>query len=119
MIQKKKIISAQNKVKFLDNYKNIYYFSKLNADDKFDEIIGYDLNSDLNKEKFQSKDKFNEFVEPKLSGKEVSIKDNITIIKDGKFTSCKSTNEKEGCPCLLYTSPSPRDRTRSRMPSSA
>ena len=24
-----------------------------------------------------------------------------------------------GCPCLLYTSPSPRDRTRSRMPSSA
>ena len=30
----------------------------------------------------------------------------------------------EGCPekymgCLLYTSPSPRDRTRSRMPSSA
>jgi len=24
-----------------------------------------------------------------------------------------------GAPCLLYTSPSPRDRTRSRMPSSA
>ena len=25
----------------------------------------------------------------------------------------------ESYPCLLYTSPSPRDRTRSRMPSSA
>ena len=25
----------------------------------------------------------------------------------------------EDYPCLLYTSPSPRDRTRSRMPSSA
>ena len=25
----------------------------------------------------------------------------------------------QGYPCLLYTSPSPRDRTRSRMPSSA
>ncbi len=94
----KKIISAENKVKFLDNYKNVYYFSRLKADDKFIEIIGYNLNSDLNKEKFQSKDKFNEFVEPKLSGKEVSIKDNITIIKDGKFTSCKSINEKEDCP---------------------
>ena len=94
----KKIISAESKVKFLDNYKNIYYFSKLNADDKFNEIIGYNLNSNLNKEKFESKDKFNEFVEPRLSGKEVSIKENITIIKDGKFTSCKSTNEKEGCP---------------------
>ena len=94
----KKIVSAENKVKFLDNYKNIYYFNKLIADDKFEEIIGYNLNSELNKEKFQSKDKFNEFVEPKLSGKEASIKENITIIKDGKFTSCKSTNEKEGCP---------------------
>ena len=30
--------------------------------------------------------------------------DNVTVILDG---------------CLLYTSPSPRDRTRSRMPSSA
>ena len=27
--------------------------------------------------------------------------------------------EKLDKPCLLYTSPSPRDRTRSRMPSSA
>jgi LPS-assembly protein len=94
----KKIISAENKVKLLDNYKNTYYFSKLNADDKFIEIIGYNLNSDLNKEKFESKDKFNEFIEPRLSGKEVTIKNNITIIKEGKFTSCKSTNEKEGCP---------------------
>jgi LPS-assembly protein len=94
----KKIISAENKVKFLDNYKNIYYFSKISADDKFNEIIGYNLNSDLSKEKFQSGDKFNAFIEPRLSGKEVSIKENITIIKDGKFTSCKSTNEKEGCP---------------------
>jgi LPS-assembly protein len=94
----KKIISAQNNVKFLDNYKNIYYFTKLSADDKFNEIIGYDLRSDLNKEKFLSDDKFNEFLEPKLSGEEVSIKNDITIIKNGKFTSCKSTNEKEGCP---------------------
>ena len=28
-------------------------------------------------------------------------------------------NVKKSCCCLLYTSPSPRDRTRSRMPSSA
>ena len=27
--------------------------------------------------------------------------------------------ERQGYTCLLYTSPSPRDRTRSRMPSSA
>ena len=28
-------------------------------------------------------------------------------------------NPNQSMPCLLYTSPSPRDRTRSRMPSSA
>ena len=36
----------------------------------------------------------------------------VTRTKVNK-TGCKSN------PCLLYTSPSPRDRTRSRMPSSA
>ena len=29
------------------------------------------------------------------------------------------TRLQQWCDCLLYTSPSPRDRTRSRMPSSA
>ena len=93
----KKIISAENTVKFIDNYKNIYYSTKLIADDKFIEVIVYNLNSDLNKEKFISKDKFNDFIEPRLSGKEATIKDKITIIKDAKFTTCKKTNELEGC----------------------
>eukprot|EP00656_Telonema_subtile_P014217 TRINITY_DN17251_c0_g1_i3.p1 TRINITY_DN17251_c0_g1~~TRINITY_DN17251_c0_g1_i3.p1 ORF type:complete len:118 (+),score=30.18 TRINITY_DN17251_c0_g1_i3:275-628(+) len=35
----------------------------------------------------------------------------VEAIKQGKL--------KVSYPCLLYTSPSPRDRTRSRMPSSA
>ena len=36
-------------------------------------------------------------------------------------TICTSVNEVvvHGIPCLLYTSPSPRDRQKSRMPSSA
>ena len=38
--------------------------------------------------------------------KQMKIKTQLEVIKE-----CKS--------CLLYTSPSPRDRTRSRMPSSA
>ena len=35
--------------------------------------------------------------------------------------ACGDTRDAPGKPqaCLLYTSPSPRDRTRSRMPSSA
>ena len=35
-----------------------------------------------------------------------------------EFWSCQPSKNLEK-PCLLYTSPSPRDRTRSRMPSSA
>ena len=37
-----------------------------------------------------------------------SIAGDELILREGKYLSC-----------LLYTSPSPRDRTRSRMPSSA
>jgi len=93
----KKIISAEKKVKFIDKEKNTYYFSKLNSDDKFDEIIGYDINADLNKQNLKSGDKFNEFIEPRFSGKSASIKNNITIVKNARFTTCKKTNETDGC----------------------
>ena len=36
-----------------------------------------------------------------------------------RFASLKGRRQVEYLACLLYTSPSPRDRTRSRMPSSA
>ena len=36
-----------------------------------------------------------------------------------KIVSVFPGNLAQGLPCLLYTSPSPRDRTRSRMPASA
>ena len=55
-------------------------------------------------------------------------KSNIAKIKKLKLPGTIVKSLKEGacnsdfiifCTCLLYTSPSPRDRTRSRMPSSA
>mgnify|MGYP003322087747 CR=1 FL=1 len=42
--------------------------------------------------------------------------DRAALVRDyGSLDSYQSPRN----PCLLYTSPSPRDRTRSRMPSSA
>ena len=41
-----------------------------------------------------------------------ALQDNLKIL-DKVLKDCQNTS------CLLYTSPSPRDRTRSRMPSSA
>ena len=90
-------ILAEEKVKFVDNDKNTYYFSKLNSDDKFNEIIGTDINADLNKELLKSGDKFNEFIEPRFSGKSATIRNNITIVQDAKFTTCKKSNETDGC----------------------
>ena len=42
----------------------------------------------------------------------------LDVLADEGYIRGYSLVEKPGA-CLLYTSPSPRDRTRSRMPSSA
>ena len=44
------------------------------------------------------------------------LKDSAVTIVDANGGQVFTT---QNSPCLLYTSPSPRDRTRSRMPSSA
>ena len=54
----------------------------------------------------------------------VEIGGNITLtanaqVKVGSNVLAEYTGPHPREPCLLYTSPSPRDRTRSRMPSSA
>ena len=49
------------------------------------------------------------------NGHEVLLYCNENIFIDG----INKNNISPRLPCLLYTSPSPRDRTRSRMPSSA
>ena len=48
------------------------------------------------------------------------LQDNYSylIIDESNKSACV-VDPSESEPCLLYTSPSPRDRTRSRMPSSA
>ena len=47
-------------------------------------------------------------------------KEHLTGTKSIGIQPCNEKNHaKFGAICLLYTSPSPRDRTRSRMPSSA
>jgi LPS-assembly protein len=93
----KQSILADGKVKFIDKDKNTYYFSKLKSDDKFNEIIGTDISAELNKDLLKSGDKFNEFIEPRFSGKSATLKNNITIVQDAQFTTCKRTNEAEGC----------------------
>ena len=60
-----------------------------------------------------------EFI-PKIRG----YKDRLSTLNKIEFKIEESIKAKrradlEAMSCLLYTSPSPRDRTRSRMPSSA
>ena len=43
----------------------------------------------------------------------------LQILEEGRLTDSQGRSVDFRNTCLLYTSPSPRDRTRSRMPSSA
>ena len=56
--------------------------------------------------------------------KQLSNKNNVTVVTAEKAENFKTDNLDFYSldlfePCLLYTSPSPRDRQKSRMPSSA
>eukprot|EP00656_Telonema_subtile_P010719 TRINITY_DN15204_c0_g1_i1.p1 TRINITY_DN15204_c0_g1~~TRINITY_DN15204_c0_g1_i1.p1 ORF type:complete len:114 (-),score=13.48 TRINITY_DN15204_c0_g1_i1:37-378(-) len=43
----------------------------------------------------------------------------VVVVTTSRVRSPLQPPSTKDAPCLLYTSPSPRDRTRSRMPSSA
>ena len=53
------------------------------------------------------------------SGDTITIPSGATITNNGTQTGFGGTNVNLFRACLLYTSPSPRDRQKSRMPSSA
>ena len=54
------------------------------------------------------------------NGKKIDMSGYILKQMKGKITRDQVLENNQTHPtCLLYTSPSPRDRTRSRMPSSA
>ena len=76
----------------------------------------------VNPEKsFLSKNDVTEVVVPAFEGEIGILKDHISIISFLKPGIIKifSKSGEESFYCLLYTSPSPRDATLSRMPSSA
>ena len=54
-----------------------------------------------------------------LREKEVELSAKIKEVLENRKESTAGDSSEVDNSCLLYTSPSPRDRTRSRMPSSA
>ena len=54
------------------------------------------------------------------SGRSASLSDELVSLGELGYGACSTVYKKLHLPsCLLYTSPSPRDRQKSRMPSSA
>ena len=56
-----------------------------------------------------------------IRGFDINVDDEVKMLikKYPRFESVNAGYWLYGKPCLLYTSPSPRDRQKSRMPSSA
>ena len=48
-----------------------------------------------------------------------AVRKKAGVTEEERSTKWEEIVAEHDLPCLLYTSPSPRDRTRSRMPSSA
>ena len=61
---------------------------------------------------------YSQFGDTLMSGDTIFVTDSITVI-DFAGECADTVSFVVSITCLLYTSPSPRDRTRSRMPSSA
>ena len=62
---------------------------------------------------------YKEFQEDTTKFRTPKMYDDIPMTVDDAITGRIRTLDTINKSCLLYTSPSPRDRTRSRMPSSA
>ena len=61
-----------------------------------------------------------QFFASKLEKNKIEVNQGKNAFADKRFVEdLIYFNDPQGNSCLLYTSPSPRDRTRSRMPSSA
>ena len=63
--------------------------------------------------------KINEITKGKAKSMFTTDIEDHLIMHFSDDTSAFDGKKREALLCLLYTSPSPRDRTRSRMPSSA
>ena len=59
-------------------------------------------------------------VKERAEGKDLSVLGgSVKFVADDTIVFIDGVNGEISSDCLLYTSPSPRDRVRSRMPSSA
>ena len=58
------------------------------------------------------------YLEERIEWYDDNYRNGNALVSDKQFDQLEK-NLLRTNPCLLYTSPSPRDRTRSRMPSSA
>ena len=93
---------------------NYDYNKMLNSGVKNDDVSSVKLSGDAKVTLYQ---------DAGYKGRSVTTDRNISCLVDRQFndqlSSLRVSSKSRVVPCLLYTSPSPRDRTRSRMPSSA
>ena len=86
------------------------------------QVIGTCLANELTKDGFANMNAHQTIyvITPEYtSGSQIILRDNLAPMVRGKHVLILSASITTGYTCLLYTSPSPRDLRRTRMPSSA
>ena len=106
---------ARHKRKVLDNPNRIPEHKKARITQKYKNVIPIPTkNQNLRKKEKNKLSILKTYVELKIQERKEFIEGDMTSLRDKK-----KILKPRSMDCLLYTSPSPRDRTRSRMPSSA
>ena len=90
----------------------IYYFKSFSDDVRAEDLILF-----INRNTYIDNDNVNDIIDVEDIDTLLNSLSGFTEVLKLKIPNIRM--EKLSIPCLLYTSPSPRDRQKSRMPSSA
>ena len=94
----------------------VQFKASLEKEKNLPKILGYIKQAAKNNAEMVTFPEYMMFYTPSTQTAKQVAQEAETI--NGEFVSAVAQSAKDNS-CLLYTSPSPRDRTRSRMPSSA
>ena len=101
-----KLFNGENLV-FLDNNNNEYIFKNAIVRLMDKQILGKDFHLNFNKRTFGNVNQ-----DPRLKGTSVTVKDDLTIVKNGVFTTCKKNKNNKCPPWVMHAGEVKHNKTK-------